>query len=544
MHPNHEARAGFARWREALATNFFQADTHLRSLVDHHGYQASADRLRAFGQTVAELDPLIRENNRDEHLPRLRRWDGQGNRVEGIDFHPSYHEIGRRAYASGMMSLYGQPGQELETLALVYLFAQNGEAGHACPMACTAGLIKILQGDEADHAAWLERLLDPDYDTHFHGAQFLTEVQGGSDVGQNAVVAKDAGDGTWRIHGEKWFCSVADANLYLMTARPEGERPGTAGLKTFVVPRTLSDGSVNHFNLRRLKYKLGTRSMASSEIDFVGAVAYPVADFRTTVATVLNTSRLYNAICSSGMLERASREALHYARNRNAFGRPILGFHTLARIVARIRTEAYASRSVTFLLARIADETATGRASERDQAAWRMLVNLNKFWTSIACTLAIRDAIEVLGGNGAIEEFSVLPRLLRDSIVCEAWEGGHNVLCAQALKDAYKMQLHVPMFDLLEELAQGEVPEVATARDRWNALLEQGPERAAVHVRDVAEEIRFAAQCAALAAEARTAGSDPLLPTVIAHHRLTNARGYDPIEDAGLVERVNTLVGA
>lgn len=536
------AREGFARWREELTVNAWEADTHLQSLIRHHRRAEAAERLASFGGTVVAIDPLIRENNRDEHLPRLRRWDGQGNRVESIDFHPSYHAIGRAAYGSGMMELYREPGRELETLALVYLFSQNGEGGHACPMACTAGLIKILQGDAGDHGPWLERLCDPDYDTHFHGAQFLTEVQGGSDVGANAVVARGHNDGSWRIHGEKWFCSVADAQLYLMTARPEGNGEGTRGLMSFVVPRTLPNGEVNHVHLRRLKYKLGTRSMASAEIDFRGAVAYPVADFKTTVSTVLNTSRLYNAICSSGMLQRAAREAHAYAKNRQAFGRPILDFHTLARIVARIRTEAYAARSVTFLLARMADEMALGTASERDRGAWRMLVNLNKFWTSIATTLAIRDAIEVLGGNGAIEEFSVLPRLLRDSIVCEAWEGGHNVLCAQALKDAYKLGLHTPMFDLLDELAAGEVPELATARRRFEALLGLGPEAASVHIRDVAEEIRFAAQAAALSAEARTAGSDPLLPTIIAHLRITNARGYDPLEDAGLVERVNTLV--
>jgi alkylation response protein AidB-like acyl-CoA dehydrogenase len=460
-----------------------------------------------------------------------------------VDFHPVYRTIGKAAYASGMMSLYAEKGNEFHTLSLLYLFAQNGEAGHACPMACTAGLIKILQNDSAEHPEWLGRLLDPDYDTHFHGAQFLTEVQGGSDVGANSVVAAPADDGTWRITGEKWFCSVVDADLFLMTARPVGNRHGTAGLKTFVVPRALDDGSVNHFHIRRLKYKLGTRSMASAELDFVGAVAYPVADFRQTVEQVLNTSRLYNAICSSAMLQRAAREAHAYARHRTAFGRPILAFHTLARIVARIRVEAYAARSTTFLLARLADDIATGRASERDVAAYRMLVNLNKFWTSISCTLCIRDAIEVFGGNGAIEEFSVLPRLLRDSIVCEAWEGGHNVLCAQALKDAYKLGLHEPMFDLLEELAGDNRASVSAARARFTDLLNRGPEHAAVHIRDVAEQIRFAAQCAALRAEARTQGSDPLLPVVIEHHETMNARGYDPMDDVGLVDRVATLVG-
>jgi alkylation response protein AidB-like acyl-CoA dehydrogenase len=536
------ARADFAAWRAELARNTFDADPHLQSLVAFHG--RDAEDLRDFGDVVPALDPFVRENNRDEHLPRLRRWDGQGNRIETVDFHPTYHMIGQAAYASGMMSRYREPGREFETLALLYQFAQNGEAGHSCPLACTAGLIKILQADGSERAkGWLERLLDPDYDTHFHGAQFLTEVQGGSDVGANAIVAEDAGDGSFRIRGEKWFCSVVDADLFLLTARPEGARGGTVGLRTFVVPRELPGGGVNHFAIRRLKYKLGTRSMASAELDFQGAVAYPVADFRQTVAQVLNTSRLYNAICSAAMLQRAAREAHVYARHRKAFGRPILAFPTLARIVARLRTEAYAARSVTFLLAQLSDRIATGQASARDEGAYRMLVNLNKFWTSIAATLSIRDAIEVLGGNGAIEEFSVLPRLLRDSIVCEAWEGGHNVLCAQALKDAYKLSLHEPMFALLEELAGDDVPQVATARARFERLLALPPDDASVHIRDVAEELRFAAQAAVLAAEARHEGSDPLLPVVVDHHLTMNAPGYDPLEDPGLSDRVRQLVG-
>lgn len=538
------AREDFAAWRLAMAENPYECDPHLQSLVRFHGRTAATDALAAFGDVVVGLDPLVRENNRDEHLPRLRRWDGQGTRVEAIDFHPTYEGIGKAAYGSGMMARYAERGREFETLSLLYLFSQNGEAGHACPLACTAGLIKILQADGSDQAnAWLERLLDPDTDTNFHGAQFLTEVQGGSDVGANAIEARQDRDGTWTLHGEKWFCSVVDADLFLMTARPVGARGGTAGLKTFVVPRQLEDGTVNAFQIRRLKYKLGTRSMASAELDFTGAVAIPVADFRQTVEQVLNTSRLYNAICSSGMLQRATREALAYARHRTAFGRPILGFHTLARIVARLRTESYAARSVTFLLAQLADRMAVGQASDRDAGAYRMLVNLNKFWTSIAATLSLRDAIEVFGGNGAIEEFSVLPRLLRDSIVCEAWEGGHNVLCAQALKDAQKFALHEPMFALLGELAGDDVPELARAEARFRRLVALPPGEAAVHIRDLAEELRFAAQSAVLAAEARHPGSDPLLPTVIAHHRIVNASGYDPLDDTGLVDRVTTLVG-
>ncbi len=533
------ARQAFTNWQDAVCNDWYADDPHLRSLVAHHGYASHARALSLFGPISAQvIDPLVRENNRDEHLPRLRRYDGLGNRIESVDFHPSYHHIGRLGYGTGIMSRYAEPGREFETLSLLYLLAQNGEGGHTCPMACTAGLIKLLQRD-GGHEAWLSKLLDADYDQHFHGAQFLTEVQGGSDVGANAVRATPDGD-HWRITGEKWFCSVIDADLFLVTARIDGGPDGTRGLGAFVVPRLLADGSTNAFSVRRLKFKMGTRSMASGETDFNGAWAVRVGDFKATVEVVLNTSRLYNAICSAGCLQRATREAHHYADTRLAFGQPILKFPSVARIIARLRAETYAIRSVTFLLASMADQKAKGNNDPTLVGAYRMLVNLNKYWTSVQATLGIRDAIEILGGNGAIEEFTVLPRLLRDSIVCEAWEGGHNVLCAQLLRDSQRFGLHQPMFALLRRLG-GDVERIAELEARWERLLAGPPEYGAAHIRDVADALRVVAQCAALRAEMKTHGSDPLLPTVIHHLETLNAPGWNPMDDDGLMERVAAL---
>ena len=190
------ARAAFAAWRERVAHDPLDQDPHFANLVRRAGHASELPALRAFGLRCAtSLDPLARETNVDANLPRLARFDGQGNRTEQVVFHPGYHELGRAVYATGLMGRYATPGRELATLGFMYQLSQLGEAGHACPLACTAGLIKILQRAPHSPAAWLERLYDPDYDTHFHGSQFLTEVQGGSDVGANAVVATDDGDG-------------------------------------------------------------------------------------------------------------------------------------------------------------------------------------------------------------------------------------------------------------------------------------------------------------------------------------------------------------
>jgi alkylation response protein AidB-like acyl-CoA dehydrogenase len=549
MNAPDTARDAFAAWRAELAENAWVADPHARELLHRYG-RMDTDGLAAFGADVSgPLDQMARETNRDENLPRLRRYDDVGRRVEEVTFHPDYHAAGRLAYRTGLMGLYREPGRELETLAYAYLLGQDGEAGHTCPFACTAGMIKSLQAAARDAAggpvaagsvtaaqaaAWLDRLYDPDYDTHAHGSQFLTEVQGGSDVGTNALVARLDGD-RWRLSGEKWFCSVVDAQLFLVTARPEGAPPGTAGLGAFVVPRRLADGSPNQFAIRRLKYKLGTRSMASAELDFAGAEAWRVGDFRRTVEIVLNTSRVYNAMVAAGLLQRAAREAAAYSRHRTAFGRPIRTFPVVARIVASLQAEAHAARASTFWIADMADRVALARATGDEPAAWRMLVNLNKIWTALTCPAAVRDAIEVFGGNGAIEEFSVLPRLLRDAMVVEAWEGGHGVLCAQLLRDSQRLGLHLPLFRVLEATLPG--GSFGDVRERWARVVALPEAEASWHVRDVVEELRVEVQAALLRAEA-----SPRSRRLGEHLLATRRRGVDPLADGSLGARVQAIL--
>jgi alkylation response protein AidB-like acyl-CoA dehydrogenase len=419
-----------------------------------------------------------------------------------VSFHPRYFDIGERVYRTGVMSRYAQSGNETAQLVYAYLFGTNGEGGHLCPLACTAGLIKILQ--QVAPPAVAERFLpgllrtDRNHPAHFHGAQFLTEIQGGSDVGANACVASPGGDdawpGTWRINGEKWFCSVIDADLYLMSARPEGAAAGTRGLSAFVVPRVLPDGRTNGVHVRRLKYKLGTRSMASGEADFVDAVAWPVAlegGFKPLVEIVLNTSRLYNAIGSCASMRRVLTEAEAYAAHRTAFGQPIDRFPLIQRTLAGIRRTCEASVAGTFALAALADHLTTGTAPEYGADLYRLVVNMNKYRTSLDSTRMVLEGIEVFGGNGAIEEFSVLPRLLRDAIVCEQWEGTHNVLCAQVLRDLHKYRLHDAFFAHADRCERPVAlrARIEADRERVEALLAAPPEDAAWQVRDVVDAL-------------------------------------------------------
>ena len=193
-----------------------------------------------------------------------------------IEFDPTYAEAGRAIWRAGIVGASAP-----EQAQLLYLLAQAGEGGHACPVVCTAGLVRALREHATDElrGRFLPPLLEADYDRCERGAQFLTERHGGSDVGANRVEAVPDGD-AWRISGEKWFCSVADADQFVVTARRRGAPEGTRGIGCFLVPRRVDD-AVNGFRVRRLKDKLGTRALATARSTSIGRSAMRSARPRT-----------------------------------------------------------------------------------------------------------------------------------------------------------------------------------------------------------------------------------------------------------------------
>ncbi len=519
-------------WERAQPDNYFLTDGHLQGLLKFYWgdetYGLQAERLENFGGLAATVvDRAVRRSNVPENLPRLDRYTATGERTEDLQHSEDHHIAGRHIYGSGAMSVYAAPGSNLLALALFYLSSYNGESGHNCPLACTAGVIKTLQfaGSEPLKAKYLPRLLDPNYDELYHGAQFLTEVQGGSDVGANSTraVPLDAAAGTWLINGEKWFCSNVTADLALITARPEGAGDGTRGLGLFLVPRRLDDGSPNGLYIRRLKDKLGTKSLATAEVDFRDAVAYLVGEpgrgFLQAMDYVINTSRLYNAVGSAAAARRAYVVAWTYARHRRAFGRAIAEFPLVAETLAEMRSVSAALTSGSLYLAHLRDEIESGRADETGKAFFRLAVNLNKYRTSISGTDVIRRGIEVLGGNGAMENFSVLPRLLRDSVIFEAWEGAHNTLLAQSVRDLQRHRLHEPFCERLagwfgslenhDDLGRRGAAETAALRSELDDLTGLDEGIAGLRMRSLADRMMWLFYIACLAREDRFATGSP-----------------------------------
>jgi acyl-CoA dehydrogenase len=465
------ARSGLETWRRLTRANWYDADSFFQRVLRRRLGPRYADAAARLQRLAEEAGPAVadavEESSRDENLPSLRRHDADGRPTEEVFFHPAYHTVGRAFWASGAMAVLAEPGSEVLAGSIVYLLDQHGEAGHACPLACTAGAIKLLQrlGTDAQQKRYLPCLTESDYGRRLHAAQFVTEVQGGSDVGANACRAAPAADrpGWYRIRGEKWFCSVADAGLFVVSARPEAATEGTKGLGLFLVPRAL-DGRPNGFVLRRLKRKLGTRSMATGEIEFddaLGELIGPVGEgFKNLVAIVLDTSRVHNALAACGIMRRAFVEAQCFAQSRRAFDRHIVDFPAVRETLAGMRLRAMAALATTFRILEMTDRISTGQGDEELVAARRIRVMINKHWTAVAASMTARDGIEVLGGNGTIEDFSVLPRLYRDSIVLESWEGTHNALCAQVLRDFATRGLQRPWLREIE----GEIGRLAHRR--------------------------------------------------------------------------------
>ncbi|MGZ4415062.1 MAG: acyl-CoA dehydrogenase family protein [Gaiellaceae bacterium] len=548
----NDARAALAGWEAERPTNFYDATPNLaRALCTHRGGDVDAafeSRLREFGATVAQVvEPAAQTQERDGNGPRLVAADALGRELQEIEFHPAHDDAGRAVWKSGLLS-----APAFEQAPLMYLLAHAGEAGQACPFACTAGLVRALRahGSAELQARFLPPLLVPDYDRAERGAQFLTEVQGGSDVGANVTAATpdELEPGAWRLHGEKWFCSVADADQFVVTARPVGAPVGTDGIACFLVPRRVGGWS-NGFRIRRLKDKLGTRALATAEIEFEGALAYPLGEladgFKIAAGVVLNTSRWLNACGSVGLMRRAYLEASGFARHRTAFGRSIDTFPLVRENLALIKAEELAALASTLALTALIDRLDRGATDDETTGVYRFLVNANKYLTSLTATLVVRRAIETLGGNGTIEDFSPLPRLYRDAIVFESWEGAHNVLVEQVRRDAARFDL-VPLVlaDLRDRLAvlepSDEAAAVVTALADLEPRLERGLAEP-LHFRRQLGELVRALQATWLLVEASAEPSSEKADVAAFFVQRRVVRDYDPEADGGyalLIDRV------
>jgi alkylation response protein AidB-like acyl-CoA dehydrogenase len=433
---------------DTTGMNFYRADPALTDLLRihlpdnlFHHIEPHLDRLGALAGH--HLDDCARLA--DRHVPLLHQRDKFGRDVQWIEYHPAYRELERTAFGefgihamSIRKGILGWPDKYpvVAKHAFTFLFNQ-AEFGLGCPINVTDGCAKLLAnfGSDALKAKYLDGLTETNMEKLTQGGQFMTEKEGGSDVGTLTTTAVQEGD-HFRLYGEKWFCSNADAKVVMLLARPEGAAGGTRGVGLFLMARFLDDGSQNHYRIVRLKDKLGTRSMASGEIKLEGAIAYAVGRLDrgfVQMAEMVNSSRLSNGVKSTALMRRACHDAMTVANNRVVFGSRIVDLPLGRRQLMKIMLATEQALSMSFLTADALDRAEAG--SQDAAALLRILTPTLKFRATRDARKVCGDALEMRGGIGYIEEFATA-RLLRDAHLGSIWEGTGNIVALDALKRA------------------------------------------------------------------------------------------------------------
>jgi alkylation response protein AidB-like acyl-CoA dehydrogenase len=427
---------------DTRAINFYESDYYLRFLLGRrlpaHERARGEELLRELGALLGSyVEDLAAEA--DRQTPTLQTRDRRGERVDEVVVSRAYRELEALFYGQfGLAAMTlregvaGVPGRSSLLLndALIYI-AEQAEAGLFCPLSMTRALartlVKFAPRELVDE--YLPRLTATKLDQLYTGAMFMTESQGGSDLGLVSTRAHPSAhlQGWWELDGEKWFCSNVNAHLILTLARPEDAPEGTKGLGLFLVPRTLPDGRRNHYRIERVKDKLGMRSFASGEVTFDGTLGYliggPGAGWHQ-MTEMLNITRLGCAGAAAALARRSVLEALTHARGRIAFGRPLADLPLMREQLLDMLLDAEALTALFFEGS--AQLQAADAGDERARLAARALIPLAKFHASDEARRVVAEGMEVRGGNAYIEEWPNA-RLLRDVHVQAIWEGTGNI---------------------------------------------------------------------------------------------------------------------
>jgi len=421
--------------------DLFTTDPALVEALEREGGGWAVDRVRDAGVVAGSAEAAEHGRRAERHDPRLVTHDRYGHRVDEVDYDPSWHWLLRGAVEREIHALpwrSPQPGAHVARAALEYLWGQPN-AGVMCPVSMTYSVVPALRRDTALAAEWEPKLTRPVYDSerpHLAGMA-MTEKQGGSDVRANETEAHVNGAGEYELVGHKWFCSHPAGAVFLVLAQAPG------GLSCFVVERGPG------FEIQRLKEKLGSRSLASSEVEFRGARGRLLGEEGRGVATIIEMvahTRLDCTIGSAGQMRRGVAEAIHHARGRSVFGALLVDQPAMVNVLADLAVEAEAATLSAFRLARAYDE--------QDAAFRRFATAVMKYWVCKRAAGHAAEALECHGGNGYVEE-GPMARLFRDAPLNGIWEGSGNVMSLDVLRAMAREPDGLPAFLAECELARG-----------------------------------------------------------------------------------------
>ncbi|MDT5154489.1 MAG: acyl-CoA dehydrogenase, partial [Mycobacterium sp.] len=449
-------------YQGAVGLNWYRTDPTLQFTMAYYLEPSElelADRhLTRMGEVMG--GPVARwAEETDRTPPRLERYDRWGHDVSRVVMPTSFVES-KRTILDAQRSIRDEAAAAGTSSAMT-LFASNyllnqADIGMGCALGTGGGMVQSLVAayappDVRDHV--LAKFASGEWQGET--AQLLTERTGGSDLGALESTATRDGD-VWLLNGFKWFASNCNGEAFVVLAKPDGAPDSTRGVATFLVLRTRRDGSRNGVRVRRLKDKLGTRSVASGEVEFVDAEAFLLsgepsggagpADGKgiARMMELTNAARLGIALFALGNARRALVEALCYARKRRAFGDALIDKPLMRRKLAEMIVDVEAAQALVF--------DGTGFANHRQPRRIRQRIAVPVTKLKV-CRLGITmasDAIEIHGGNGYVETWPVA-RLLRDAQVNTIWEGPDNILCLDVRRGIERMQADEPLLARLRD---------------------------------------------------------------------------------------------
>ena len=465
--------------------NLFEVDLALGEALEREGGGWGVDRAREAGAVAGSVQTREHGRRAEHNQPVLHTHDRYGNRIDQVELDPSWHWLLRGAVEREIHALPWrlEPGSGAHVVrAALFTLWGNANDGVMCPVSMTYAAIPALRDGAPGLAAeWEPRLTRPDYESGALAGMAMTERQGGSDVRANITRAEPLGDGLYELHGHKWFCSYPPCDVFLVLAQAPG------GLSCFLVER-----AAGGMEFQRLKDKLGTRSLPSSEVEFHGARGQLVGEEGRGVPAIIrmvNHTRLDCLLGATTGLRRGTLEAIHHARHRSAFGALLADQPAMRNVLADLAIESEAATVAAMRVARSYD-------SDAEAPFRRFGTAVMKYWVSKRVPGHAAEALECLGGNGFVED-SGMPALYRDAPLNSIWEGSGNVAALDVLRAMVKEPDGMAGFLAECELAAGGDPRLdahlARLRARVEATFSSGGDPQ-FEARRVVEELAVALQ--------------------------------------------------
>ncbi|KAM9330799.1 acyl-CoA dehydrogenase family member 11-like [Gastrophryne carolinensis] len=472
--------------------NPFLEDALLQSYLRRHlpplVLKESSRELERFGQRISEeIDSLGREC--EINPPKLQTYDAWGCRIDSIITCPAWKKMKEISAEEGLIAeAYERKYSSWSRLIqIVKLYLYSPSSGlFTCPLAMTDGAAKVIEtlGIPPTLQGAFRHLTSRDPSKFWTSGQWMTERRGGSDVAHaTETVAYPQPDGTYKLHGYKWFTSATDSDMTLTLGRVVNAQgrtiEGTKGLSLFYLQVYDADGQLNGIEVQRLKDKLGTRQLPTAELLLDGVKALRISPEGRGVASISNMltiTRIYNTIAAVSNMRRVTILARDYASKRFAFGRLLKDHPLHIQTMARMEVETRGAFLLLMEVARLLGLEETNMATEQDQHLIRLLTPVAKLYTGKQAIAVISEGLECFGGQGYMEDTGI-PSILRDAQVLTIWEGTTNILSLDVLRSVMKSQGKVlnAFFTAVQEKleASSSVPELSQPTSRLLQALQQ-----------------------------------------------------------------------